>query len=61
MYLCGSNKHTLEFEGRDIAVQRMGGLTFRDENSKLNDDGDESESDEDVVGGMRMRNVGEWV
>ena len=37
----------------------MGGLTFRDENSKLNDDGDES--DEDVVGGMRMRNVGEWV
>ena len=39
----------------------MGGLTFRDENSKLNDDGDETESDEDVVGGMRMRNVGEWV
>ena len=59
MYLCGSNKHTFEFVGRDTAVQRMGGLTFRDENSKLNDDGDES--DEDVVGGMRMRNVGEWV
>ena len=39
----------------------MGGLTFRDENSKSNDFGDESESDEDVVGGMRMRNVGEWV
>ena len=61
MYLCGSNKPTFEFVGRDTAVQRMGALTFRDENSKLNDDGDESESDEDVVGGMRMRNVGEWV